>query len=199
MLHELDGRAEEPRRGPRLLGAVGLHVDEVGADPVRIALVAGNQRLVGAGRGPVAVLGLTPHELPLPEAAGEVHPRDEVVGHVGEEAGMVAAAHQRLGDGRLVGRHGLPAGDVDVVPGHGGIAGEGEGPAARVQGASRRDGGQAFGMGVGEANALSSEAVQVGRVDPVVAVGTEIGGAQRIRHDDDDVAALAHRFVSSVT
>ena len=143
------------------------------------------------------VFGLAADEFPLLEAAGKIHARHEIMGHVSDKSGMVAGLLQRFGDSTFLGRHWLPAGQVDVVPGDGSIVVEGEGPAPTMQRAPGGDCGQAFGVGTGEADALSGKAVDRRCVNPLVPIAAKKRCAQRIGNDYDDVWLGSVIFVHS--
>ena len=170
---------------PLFFRCLRAHVDQVAAPD--LPPVARQQCRVGRGFGPETVLRLPAHELPLAETAGEVHPRHEIVGYVRDEAGVVAGRLQGLGDRRLLGRHRLPAGEVDVVPRHRPVLGERVHAPPAVHGAPRRNGRQRLRVGAGEADRLRRQPVQVGRVHGGIAVAAEVGGAQRVGGDHHDV------------
>ena len=73
------------------------------------------------GTATVPVFGLTPDKLPLSEPSREVHPRHEIVWNISEETGVIPVSDKRFSDCRLIGRHRLPTGGIDVVPRHWGI------------------------------------------------------------------------------
>ena len=188
LLQELLRPAEGARGGPLLLRRLRAHVDEVAARGSRP--VARQQRGVGRGLGSEPIFGLAAYELPLVEAAGEVHPRHEVVRDVGDEAGVIAGCGEGLGDGRLRGRQGLPAGQVDVVPGHRPVVGERVHAPPPVHGAPRRNGRQRLRVGAGKADRLRRQPVEIRGVHGGVAVAAEVGRAQRVRGDHYDVRAF---------
>ena len=70
------------------------------------------------------------------------------------------------------------------------MADVGEGALAGVEGAAERQGRQRLGEGAGAADGLGGKGVEVGRADPVVAVGAEVVFAEGVEDDEDDVHGL---------
>ena len=116
--------------------AVWPHIDQVGGNALGAAgAIAVEQGRVCIGNRIPAILGLAADELPLLEAAGEVHARHEIVGHIAHKSGMIAGLLQGFGDCALLGGHRLPAGQIDVIPGDRSIVVEGKArrPLCRVR------------------------------------------------------------------
>jgi hypothetical protein len=121
------------------------------------------------------------------KAPVEVVEGPELVQGVGDEQVVVALILEDLRERRLVSGDGLPAPQAHVVLAPLNPAPEGKGAQTRVDPAPRRDGGDGLGVCLGEAQALSSEGVEVGGLDPGVAVGAYVVLSEAVYDHHDDV------------
>ena len=128
----------------------------------RIALVEIVVGLVAVGE---------PHFI---EAARIAELGQAIHGAVEDQGGIDGAAPAQVGDGGVFGRQSHPAR-------------HGQGKAAGMHGPTAGHRGQALGIGVFEQHALAGQTVEIGGLDPGVAVTAQVVELEAVEHDDDGV------------
>jgi hypothetical protein len=185
---EIRGFREDLRGEPVLLGPSPRSVGRVLAHRAS-HLRHGPPHLLPIGRpmGPVSVPRLSPDEVEDVEAAVEVVGRLELVQGVGDEHGLITLPLENLRQCGLPNRVRLPPVAPYVIALGSVPVSERPGPEACVDGPPRTDGWQRLGVGIGESQALSGQAVEVGRFDPGIAVGTDVILPQTVHYHHDHV------------
>ncbi len=121
------------------------------------------------------MIGLVPVQEPdFIEAPGIAELGQAIHGAVEDEGGVDGLAPAHVGDGGIVVVKGAPALHR-------------QGVAAGVHGSAAGYRGQAFNVAVVEGDRLFGEAVEVGRLDPVVAVAGQVVVLQAVEHKHDNI------------